>query len=135
MLDKTKDINVLAQDFSELQSYADTQYNTLQDLQKKIANLEIENRSLKSLLSNTIPDLDLTNNISNEQLICETQLVILKDAAITRSLTMEESKKFQIFITVLDAIRLNNKVIDINVKHLTEDELVKLALESNVSNN
>ena len=130
MANETKDINGVMEDFINLQGYADSQFHVISDLQKKVAELEIENRSLKSMLGSMTPDLELGGTISNEQLICETQLVLLKDAAITRSLTMEESKKFQIFSTVLESLRHQHKGSDWNVKRLSEDELIRLAVDN-----
>lgn len=135
MTDKgTKNIESLEQDFSELQGYADTQFHTIKEMQNKISSLESENRSLRSMLNSTVPNLELTHVISNEQLICETQIVYIKEAAITRPLTMEESKKFQIFVTVLEALKNTNKDDQWNTRMLTEDELIKLAIENNNDN-
>ena len=65
------------------------------------------------MLEGNLPSLtfetDISLGVSNEQLICETQILLLKDAAVTRSLTMEESKKFQIFTDILEKIKSKKK--------------------------
>jgi hypothetical protein len=118
--------------FNELQSYSDGQFKSIVDLKKQIKKLEEENASLKS---SNVPALNSNMlGISNEQLVCETQIAILKDRAITRELTFEEAKKFAIFTEVLENIRKNSKSSDINVQKMSDDELLKL-VEDNADGN
>ena len=85
------------------------------------------------MLENNLPSLTLDGlGVSNEQLICETQITILKDKAITRELTFEEAKKFAIFTEVLENIRKASKGSDINVQKLSDEELLKLVEGSDV---
>jgi len=128
------DINKMSEDFKDLKDYSDAQYTVISDLHKKIKKLEEENKHLQSILNTTVPNLsiattDLTVGISNEQLICETQILILKEAAITRSLTMEEARKLQIFVDVLEKIKKDNKNTDMGLEALSVDDLLKLANE------
>ncbi|MFO0203205.1 MAG: hypothetical protein ACK528_08765, partial [Alphaproteobacteria bacterium] len=62
----------------------------------------------------------------NEQLICETQITILKDKAITRELTFEEAKKFAIFTEVLDSLKKSTQSSDVSVQKLSDEDLLKL---------
>lgn len=106
----TKNITDLEEGFNDLQQYSDAQFKTIVELQKKIAELESQNNSLKSMLASNLPSLelpttDLSLGISNEQLICETQMLMLKEAAVMRPLSMEETKKFQIFSEVLEKVK------------------------------
>lgn len=127
-----KDIADLEKSFNELQSYSDSQFKSIMELKKQIKKLEEENTSLKSMLENNLPSFasDMLG-VSNEQLICETQLVILKDKAITRELTFEEAKKFAIFTEVLESIKLNSKSSDVSVQKMSDDELLKLVEGTN----
>jgi hypothetical protein len=128
------DINDLEKSFSELQEYSDNQFRTINSLKKEIDKLKEENKSLKLMVEGNVPPIGFaTNNfnsplgISNEQLICETQLTILKDRAITRELTFEEAKKFAIFSEILTDIKINNsKSNDIMVEQMPVEDLLKL---------
>lgn len=131
----------LEKSFNELQSYSDGQFKSIIELKKQIKKLEEENASLKkntatALSSTNLPSIALDGiGISNEQLICETQISILKDKAVTRELTFEEAKKFAIFTEVLETLRKNTRSSDVNVQKLSDDELLKLVENtSNVSN-
>jgi hypothetical protein len=126
------DIKDLEKGFNELQSYSDSQFSVIVDLQKEIARLESENKSLKSMLESNVPLLvqgsDLGLGISNEQLICETQIVMLKEIAITRQLTAEEAKKFQIFVDILQKYK-KPEISDseYSISKMSEEELLKAA--------
>jgi len=127
-----KDVNDLEKSFNELQSYSDSQFKSIVELKKQIKKLEEENGSLKTMLESNLPSLSVDMfGISNEQLICETQITILKDKAVTRELTFEEAKKFAIFSEVLENIKKNSKSSDINVQKMSDDELLKLVEGTN----
>jgi len=127
-------INDLEKSFNDLQSYSDNQFKTIQDLKKQIKKLEEENKSMKSMLENNLPTLSFDGlGVSNEQLVCETQITILKDKAITRELTYEEAKKFAIFTEVLESLKKSSKNSDINVQKLSDEELLKLMESTNVN--
>lgn len=138
MSKKTIDINQLEEGFQELQQYSDTQFKLVLELKGTIARLESENKSLKTLLEQNLPAIslqvsDLGFGISSEQLICETQILLLKDLAVTRQLTMEESKKFQIFEEILSKYKSNKKEDPFSVSKMTDEELLKAA-QSDVRN-
>jgi hypothetical protein len=127
-----KTIGDLEEGFQELQHYSDAQYKTISHLQQRIAQLESENNSLKVLVEQNLPALGMdTSNlvlgVSNEQLICETQLLNLKNVAVSRDLTMEETRKFQIFSDVLEKIKRKSPDEDeILVRKLTPAELLSI---------
>jgi hypothetical protein len=127
------DIGDLEKSFTELQNYSDTQFKTIQELKKQIKKLEEEKASMKTMLENNLPTITFDGlGVSNEQLICETQITILKDKAVTRELTFEEAKKFAIFTEVLENIKKSSKTSDINVQKLSDEELLKLVESSDV---
>ena len=130
-----KDVNDLEKSFNELQSYSDSQFKSILELKKQLKKTEEENKSLKSMLENNLPSLAVDMlGVSNEQLICETQITILKDKAVTRELTFEEAKKFAIFTEVLENLRKNTKSADINVQKMSDEDLLKLVEGSNGGN-
>lgn len=127
----TKDISQLANEFTEMKSYSDAQFVTIVDLQKKIYSLQEENKSLKVMLEGNLPPLgfstpDFALGISKEQLICEVQIELLRQAAITRELTLEETKKFQMFEQILDKIRKDPTKRDSNVEKMDDSSLLQL---------
>lgn len=122
-----KDIADLEKSFNDLQSYSDSQFKSIVELKKQIKRLEEENASLKKMMETNLPTLSFDGlGISNEQLICETQITILKDKSITRELTFEEAKKFAIFTEVLDNLKKNLKSSDINVQKISDEDLLKM---------
>lgn len=128
-----KDIADLEKSFNELQSYSDSQFKSIVELKKQIKKLEEENASLKKMMETSLPALSFDGlGISNEQLICETQITILKDKSITRELTFEEAKKFAIFTEVLDNLKKNTKSSDVNVQKISDEDLLKMVESSDV---
>lgn len=130
------DIKDLNNSFNDLQSYSDAQFKTIVELNKQIAQLKAENESLKLMLEQSIPDLSLQTSdiglgISNEQLICETQILLLKNDAMLRPLTMEETRKLEIFSNVLDKVKRGSKdPVEIEVNKLTNNDLLQIINES-----
>jgi hypothetical protein len=128
-----KDVADLEKSFNELQSYSDSQFKSILELKKQLKKAEEENKSLKSMLENNLPSLAVDMlGVSNEQLICETQITILKDKAVTRELTFEEAKKFAIFTEVLENLRKNTKSSDISVQKMSDEDLLKLVENTDV---
>jgi hypothetical protein len=123
--------------FNELQEHSDIQFRTIIELKKQIDALKEENKLLKTKNNNGLPQTvcDFSENplsdISNEQLICETQLELLKERAIIRELTLEEAKKFQIYTTILSDIhKKQSDIPDLTVQKLSDDELLKLVVNN-----
>lgn len=129
------DINSLEKSFTEMQQYNDAQFRVITTLQEKLKKLEDENKHLKSLLESNTQHLEfmvpsLGGGISNEQLICETQIALLKDEAVKRALTMEEARKLQTYVEVLEKIKKKKEDSDINVRKLSDDELIQLVVNN-----
>ena len=130
------DINEMESSFNELQEYSDTQFRTIAELKKTILRMEEENKSLKTMMEGSLPHISLEiggmSGISNQQLICETQLAILKDRAISKELTYEEAKKLQIYVMVLLDLKKNSTgSIDYSVQKMSDTELLKLVESDN----
>lgn len=106
------------------------------ELQEQIESLKVENDHLKKLLENNIPLIDISTNdftlgISNERIICETQLANLRAAALVRDLTLEETRKFQAFVDVLEKIKKAQPNPDIEIRKLPEADLLKVLENTN----
>lgn len=135
-----KDVNDLEKSFTELQEYSDNQFRTIVELKKQIETQKQEIKSLKSMLEGNLPQLGInipelnSLGISNEQLICEAQITLLKERAVSRELTLEEAKKFQIYTTVLSDLKQNKEDMpNVSVQKLSDDELLKLVVDNNVA--
>lgn len=117
--------------------YSNASFKVIKDLQAKLAKLQSENDSLLQMLEQNTPALvktsDLALGISNEQLVCETQILLIKDAAISRALTMEEVKKFQILTEVLQKYKVvKPSDEELAIKQLTPEQLMAQALAPEV---
>lgn len=133
-------IDDLEKSFTELQEYSDTQFRTIVELKKQLEAAKEEVKSLKKMLEGNLPQLGISTSslaplgISNEQLICETQIALLKERAVSRELTLEEAKKLQIYTTILTEIRKNHEdAPDLSVQKLSDDELLKLVVNNDES--
>lgn len=133
-----KHLDDMEKSFNELQEYSDTQFRTIIELKKQIDNLKEQNNLFKKQLEGNLPQLGINMpqfeslDVSNEQLICEAQITLLKERAISRELTLEEAKKFQIYTTVLENIRKKQEdVPNLTVQKLSDDELLKLVVDNN----
>lgn len=86
--------------------------------------LKAEIEELKAKLEAKSPLLSL-EEISNEELICLEQLDLLKKQSSTRELTLEETRKAEIWSKMLISIRDKQRNEDDAAKGVKIDELLK----------
>ena len=118
MFEETKEL-------SDLRAFSEAQQRTIIQLTKKIKQLEEEKDHLKGILETTAPVLPSpqTNSVvtekfltSDQETICRTQLVKLREIALEREMTLEETKKVEIFSKILTALENAPKTIKIDTK-------------------
>jgi predicted RNase H-like nuclease (RuvC/YqgF family) len=117
---------------SELKAYCNVQFKTISNLNKKIKDKDEEIEHLKQLLEKNTqlytasPEGIITESTDAEQ-ICRTQIRRLRDQSMNRELTLEESKKVEIFAKLL--LQQNNKkdsADEDQIKKMSPEELIKL---------
>lgn len=125
-------------DMSELSAYAQSQYNTIIKLNKKITQLEQERNHLQELLQSTAPVIVKSENgegLPNLSLlgehpsyiICEMELAKLKAISDERILTLEEVKKYDILTKNLLALQAKREKKEENsLQDSPVEDLLKL---------
>lgn len=101
----------------ELRAYAQAQFATIIELNKKIESLKERNAHLEAVLESSTPLLQEQKkdflgvgvDKPNEEIISEVQLNKLKELSFERPLTLEESRRVEIFSKILLNIR-NSRV-------------------------
>lgn len=96
----------------------------LADLQAEIDSLKAENKTLKERLYSPVSQ---DSQMLKEEMIAHEQLERLKFTSESRELTLEETKKVEIFFKVLSAIRSKVKPKEENLSEVPDAELLKLA--------
>lgn len=133
-MSKSKDINSLIDE--ETKNLFDDQNKLVQNLKEENQRLLSEISRLKLMLNENIPtvkfEIPQLGVISNQELICETQIQFLKDIAIERALTTDEAKRFQVFVDVLGKIRTGGITSEdeIKVKKLSDSDLLQLVMSN-----
>lgn len=137
-------IDKMAKQFTsleELQAYCDAQYKTIVSLNKRITEnerelekLREENNSLKN--NNTVLNAQaavfektsLTNQftVSDEESTCLIQLAMIRQNALQRELSNEETKRFETFAKVLHIIRGTQENKKDKLDNLSSEDLLKL---------
>lgn len=115
-------------DHTSLKDFCEAQHKTIISLGKTIRTLEVENLALKA--NGAAPrevKIDLNTNMSSEEVICLTQLAVLKAASECQELTLEEAKKVDIYSKILNNIKNNKKSDSLPLTNMSNDELLKLA--------
>lgn len=94
---------------SELKMYANAQQHTIVSLSQKIKKLEDENSDLKKQLMNSVPKEKTDNSLlqnelllgTDQEVIAKIQLNRYKEITLERELSLEETKKVEIFTKIL----------------------------------
>jgi hypothetical protein len=121
-------------EFNQLQEYAVAQEQTILQLSKKMQKLEEERDHLKKLLETSMPLIKTEGQessaekilTSSEEHICVTQLEKLRDISSSRELTLEETRRVEIFSKVLNIARNAPKTIEPKHKQLDTKQMLAL---------
>lgn len=114
---------------AELQKYAEVLFKSFKEAVQKLQALEDENKHLKALLAASVPQLPTTKLVvPDEQVIAEIQLRQLKDTAMERPLTLDETKRLDLLVKTLYLAKGKPpKTISADPsKDVTEAELIQL---------
>lgn len=130
-------------EIEDLREYSNSQYKVIVSQSKKISELErklesTESKLAKSEQTNTVNGalvIDQTGGTNSDgETICMIQLALLRAAAMNGELTLEETKKVEIYVKTLQVIKgkgTEDKKPKDTGRALTNDELI--ALMSTVS--
>lgn len=117
----------------DLQQFAVAQQSTIIQLSKKIQRLEEERNHLKQLLESSVPLIKKEGETgvekfltSAEESICIMQLEKLRDISTGRELTLEETRRVEIFSKILATFRNMPKTIELKNKETKTEDLLKL---------
>lgn len=131
------DINSIESGFKDLQKFSDEQFHLINKLQAEIEKLKSEKKSLETMLAGNLPSLEFNSphiGISNEQLICETQISLLKDRALQKELNADEVRRFTQLFEVLEKIKKSAvNVDDVHVNKMNTEDLLKLVVDNGSS--
>lgn len=121
-------VNKLFDEQEDLKVFADAQTKTIINLNKKINDLNSEVAHLKAILEKSTPIISsgIIQQSDDEETIARTQLRILKNISMERELTLEETKKVDIYAKLLLAFMGKNKNKISPAKDYTTQELLKL---------
>lgn len=126
---------------AELQKYSDAQFLAIQSALEKIKKLEEEITHLQQLLAETTQLIgNVTKTIKSPELaVCEAQIELLQNRALTKELTLEEVKTLDLLIknkrllsgdpTTIEGKRVKKPKVD-----YSEAELVKIASQQDKKN-
>lgn len=132
-MSKDKFLDNIAKEYNtidELKKYSSAQEKALVEISKKLSELEFENKKLKTVLTEqNIKTSKLSYSVSDEEVICRTQLSLLKQVSLDRQLTLEESRKVDIFSKILIALNQNPKSIEAETGNLNEEELLAIVTD------
>jgi small-conductance mechanosensitive channel len=93
----------------------------LEELSRQCETLTIENTKLKALA----PSSSLDVSIPDEESICLVQLALLNNMSMQRELTLEETKKTEIYSKILISIRAKKPEKEENsISNLSNEDLI-----------
>ena len=107
---------------AQFKQLAEGQHKTIVQLSRKINELQAKLES-----SPAKPETrQLLGSVEDKEIICRTQLAILREKSLNSELTLEEAKKVEIFTRVLASDTKDNKLEDSEFKQISNEELVAL---------
>lgn len=122
-------------DSVERDQFITQQHKTILELTKKIEKLQAKNKHLEDLLQEKTPALvgEYSPMIKNgaiiedhEENICRMELKKLHDTSLERQLTLEETRKVEIYTKLLVMINQKPKHEVIETKKKSNEELLRL---------
>lgn len=135
------DINQLTEQFKtyeELKVFCSSQFKQILQLTKKIKELEEKNSSLQKKvkevnnsevinLNAALPSTSLNFKLLDDaKMISQVQLKMIKELSFERELTLEETKKLDIFNRILNQPEDKEKPIKATARVLKEEDLLSL---------
>jgi hypothetical protein len=132
---KNKSIDKMAEQFTspeELKAYSEAQFKTILKLNEEINSLKVEceqliqeNKALKQkTITNEVSGEKNQFEVSNEEATCVVQIALIKNNALERELTMDETKRLEIFVKILQSLRNKEKPEKgEDVSGLSDDEI------------
>lgn len=123
-------VNKLFDGNEDLKIFSDAQTATIISLNKKINEL---NREIERLKSQNIPSItsSIVTDVDDEETIARTQLNLLKNVALTRELTYEETKKVDIYAKLLISLMGRKKEKGLPGDEAETADLLKIVESSN----
>ena len=116
---------------AEMKAYSEAQTKTIIDLTKKLRSAEEQVKHLKMLVENTVP-VTIDDGASDEEKISRQQLYYMRIKSEKEELTLEETKRVEIYTKILAQLKNNNKNNTETTKDFKTEDL--LALVSNEAN-
>jgi cell division septum initiation protein DivIVA len=128
-------------DPEQLKQFADSLYRQTIELSKENEELKEHVHELKQKLSentakvvvssmSSMPNINVKDLLSlednDQEMICRSQLAILRSSAMNRELTLEEARKIEIYSKVLNGIKPKEVDESEKVKDNPSDNLVLL---------
>lgn len=130
-------IDNLVKDFKtyeELKAFCDSQFKQILILTKKVKDLEEKNKELskssqKDISLSTIqpPQTGLATVgfiVDDAKIIAQVQLNFMKQNAFDRELTLEETKRLEIYNKILNVKEEPQKTVKATAKTLSDEELL-----------
>jgi len=141
------DIKALTENYKsmeELQIFCESQFRQILTLSKKIKELEEKNAelnkkvkegsslSLVSSVQQSLPTAVKSLGIKDDaKVIAEVQLNRLKQESFERELTLDETKRVEIFNRIANAPEEKSKPIKVDAKTINTDDLLSLIENDN----
>lgn len=115
----------------EKNAYIEASFQTIQEQNKKIGTLETKIRQLESLLAKTVPVVVSPQDqiTPSEEQICRDQLRVLNLTSKERELTLEETRKVEIYSKILVALAGQTKVTPNQAEGFDLGQLLELVKE------
>lgn len=120
------DIDEMAKKFestAELQEYAQAQFNVIRKLQKENNDLKKKNEEL--MKNAQASSTSIAPDPKDLQSICELEIAKLRNSSLQRELTLEETRKLEIYSKVLNSTK--KKVDEVPLDGVSEAELIDIA--------
>lgn len=112
----------------ELQAFAKAQQKTLIDQQKKLREAQDKVKHLEKLLEGAVPVINapakIDPNSQDEEQIARQQLFLLKAKSNDGELSLEETKRVEIYSKILMNLKQKEKDIEVPSRNLSNQELI-----------
>ena len=125
------------EDPEQLKQFCESQYQTIVELSQELAELKRSNEELKAKALVSAQGLNASSliqlNEQDQEIICRTQISLLRNRSMNSELTLEEARKLELYSKILGSVKSKPEDDMKEIKEMDSEAMLLLVSGGKVS--